>query len=322
MLVMTLLVRDEVDIVRDNLLFHLAGPVDHVIATDNGSQDGTREVLQEFSASGVLTLLDEPGDDYSQAVWVTRMADIALGRFGSAWILNNDADEFWMVETSDLRRFDSLGWGAVRVPRLNPLSPGDLNAEGVSLRELPLIDAVLRTYERGNAQNLVALCALRHSLDDHWPGDEADSHTLAAPAGDEAHDRLTEQLPPLPALDELAPPVQENVKSIARWWVPPEQVSLIPSAFRHLALWPGLLVLYENRLSVLESGPAAPIIHPLGRAAVERAASLSTGRGASVPTMGEAGSLSDSDRTWLLKSTSTANCTVSFLCWRLLADSK
>jgi hypothetical protein len=36
-LVMTLLVRDEQDILADNLDFHLAQGVDEVIVTDNGS---------------------------------------------------------------------------------------------------------------------------------------------------------------------------------------------------------------------------------------------------------------------------------------------
>ena len=40
-LVMTLLVRDEQDIVRENLDFHLAQGVDQVIVTDNGSEDAT-----------------------------------------------------------------------------------------------------------------------------------------------------------------------------------------------------------------------------------------------------------------------------------------
>ena len=38
-LFMTLLLRDEEDIVRENLDFHLAQGVDRVIVTDNGSED-------------------------------------------------------------------------------------------------------------------------------------------------------------------------------------------------------------------------------------------------------------------------------------------
>ena len=45
-LVMTLLARDEIDIVDSWLAFHLNAGADLVIATDNRSQDGTTEVLE------------------------------------------------------------------------------------------------------------------------------------------------------------------------------------------------------------------------------------------------------------------------------------
>lgn len=100
---MTLLVRDEIDIVARNIAFHLAAGVDHVIVTDNGSVDGTRDVLSQYERSGVVTVLDEPGRDFAQGEWVTRMALLARDRFGADWILNNDADEFWVAQTGDLK---------------------------------------------------------------------------------------------------------------------------------------------------------------------------------------------------------------------------
>lgn len=39
--VLTLLVRDEADIIRSNVQYHLAQGIDHVIVADNGSLDGT-----------------------------------------------------------------------------------------------------------------------------------------------------------------------------------------------------------------------------------------------------------------------------------------
>ncbi len=77
MLVLTLLCRDEADILESMLRFHLAQGVDRIIATDNGSVDGSLEVLQRFERRGQLTLLQEAEHTHDQAVWVTRMARLA-----------------------------------------------------------------------------------------------------------------------------------------------------------------------------------------------------------------------------------------------------
>ena len=77
---MTLLARDEIDIVDSWLAFHLNAGADIVIATDNRSQDGTTEVLEEYARSGHVHLIREPGEDLRQNEWVTRMARLAATR--------------------------------------------------------------------------------------------------------------------------------------------------------------------------------------------------------------------------------------------------
>src|SRR5436309_2568868 len=109
-LVMTLLVRDEEDILRDNLDFHLAQGVDEVIVTDNGSEDSTVEILREYEARGVVRVLLEPTDDYSQWRWVTRMARLAATEHDADWVINNDADEFWWPREDGLKSvFEAVG---------------------------------------------------------------------------------------------------------------------------------------------------------------------------------------------------------------------
>ncbi len=92
---MTLLCRDEGDIVDSQLAFHLNAGVDFVIATDHHSQDGTTEILERYAREGHLHLLREEATEFSQAAWVTRMARLAATDFGADWVINADADEFW-----------------------------------------------------------------------------------------------------------------------------------------------------------------------------------------------------------------------------------
>jgi len=94
-LAMTLLVRDEEDIIRENIEFHLAQGVDFILATDNRSVDSTPEILREYKNRGVLHYIFEGDDDYNQRAWVTRMARMAYTEYGADWVINNDADEFW-----------------------------------------------------------------------------------------------------------------------------------------------------------------------------------------------------------------------------------
>ena len=94
-LVMTLLARNEADIVDAQIAFHLNAGVDFVVATDNRSDDGTTEILERYARAGYLHLLREAADDMRQSEWVTRMARLAATDFGADWVINSDADEFW-----------------------------------------------------------------------------------------------------------------------------------------------------------------------------------------------------------------------------------
>ena len=62
-LVMTLKVRDEADIIEHNLRFHRALGVDFFVVTDNGSTDGTSEILDRYAAAGLAHVIrDETGE--------------------------------------------------------------------------------------------------------------------------------------------------------------------------------------------------------------------------------------------------------------------
>jgi glycosyltransferase involved in cell wall biosynthesis len=109
-LVMTLLVRDEQDIIAEHLDYHLAQGVDEVIVTDNGSEDATLDILREYESRGVARIILEPSDDYSQGKWVTRMARMAASELDADWVINSDADEFWWPRSGTLAStFEGLG---------------------------------------------------------------------------------------------------------------------------------------------------------------------------------------------------------------------
>lgn len=95
-LVVTLLVRDEIDIVAAGVEHFLDQGAAGVVVTDNGSVDGTREVLEEYAADDRVVVIDEPAHDYRQSDWVTRMARLAATDLGADWVINADIDEFWV----------------------------------------------------------------------------------------------------------------------------------------------------------------------------------------------------------------------------------
>jgi hypothetical protein len=102
-LVMTLLARDEADIVDAQIKFHLNAGVDFVIATDNLSEDGTAEILESYAKAGQLHLIREDSEYLQQADWITRMGRLAATDYGADWVIHSDADEFWWPRGDSLK---------------------------------------------------------------------------------------------------------------------------------------------------------------------------------------------------------------------------
>ena len=71
---MTLLVKNEEDILEQNLIFHKQKGVDFFIVTDNNSTDKTPEILRKYQEKGwIKEIIEEKATDYRQKVWVDRM---------------------------------------------------------------------------------------------------------------------------------------------------------------------------------------------------------------------------------------------------------
>jgi len=101
-LVQTLLVRDEADIVDTQIAYHLNAGVDFVIATDHESRDGTTDILESYARDGHLRRIPVTGE-MLDGPWRTHMARLAATEHGADWVINTDADEFWMSGRGTLK---------------------------------------------------------------------------------------------------------------------------------------------------------------------------------------------------------------------------
>ena len=115
--VMTVVVRDEADVVDAHLAYHLNAGVDFVLATDHRSQDGTTEILETYARDGYIELFRETDEFIRQRAWQTRMSRLAATKYGADWIIPSDADEFWWPRGASLREALAAvpsGYGVVR----------------------------------------------------------------------------------------------------------------------------------------------------------------------------------------------------------------
>ena len=103
-LIMTLLVKNEEDMLEENLIFHKAMGVDGFIITDNNSSDRTPEIIRKYKEKGwIVEAIEEKATDYQQKKWVDRMIWKAKSVHKADWVINADADEIWYAPSGDLK---------------------------------------------------------------------------------------------------------------------------------------------------------------------------------------------------------------------------
>ena len=112
------IVKNEVDYLDEWLAFHLALRVDHFFIYDNGSTDGSADLLERYINHGLVTCIDWPigGGQLSAYNHSLRM----FGR-SAAWLAYFDPDEFLVPLLDEdipsfLARFPDVA--DVRVPRV------------------------------------------------------------------------------------------------------------------------------------------------------------------------------------------------------------
>jgi len=97
------MVRNEVDIVRANILHHLSLGLDQLLIIDNGSSDGTELELQRLGREDPRVRWSRDDGPYLQGQITTELAHEAR-RSGADWVLPIDADEFWYAPGRVFRR--------------------------------------------------------------------------------------------------------------------------------------------------------------------------------------------------------------------------
>lgn len=90
-----MIVRNAVDLVEVNLRHHLALGLERIVVVDNGSTDGTWELLQALSKR-LPIVLDRDDGPYRQAELVNDAVRRAAAD-GADWVVPIDADEFFVA---------------------------------------------------------------------------------------------------------------------------------------------------------------------------------------------------------------------------------
>jgi hypothetical protein len=116
--------RDEVDLLRVNIVHHLQTSCERILVVDNGSSDASRTVLKRL-AKKLPVDWTEDGAALQQGEVLTGLAHDAAA-LGAQWVMPLDTDEFWHG-SRQLRDVvaEAGGAGAIEVPRIEFIQASD-----------------------------------------------------------------------------------------------------------------------------------------------------------------------------------------------------
>lgn len=128
-LVMTLVIKDEEDIIETHIRFHKAMGVDGFIVTSHNSIDNTNKILEKLKAEGIIyEIFHETCTEHKHHIWVEKMVNLAKSKYKANWVINADADEFYFSKSlnlkSDILKYHKLGINSLKVDS-NFLFPDD-----------------------------------------------------------------------------------------------------------------------------------------------------------------------------------------------------
>lgn len=119
-LVMTLVIKDEEDIIETHIRFHKAMGVDGFIVTSHNSIDNTNKILEKLKAEGIIyEIFHETCTEHKHHIWVEKMVNLAKSKYKANWVINADADEFYFSKSlnlkSDILKYHKLGINSLKV---------------------------------------------------------------------------------------------------------------------------------------------------------------------------------------------------------------
>ena len=115
---MAMQVKDEDDIIELNIRFHAKHGCKAFFIVDNGSTDRTREILEALRKEFEIHIFDDTTPDHNQSENMTMLNHKARER-GFDWVIENDADEFWLPTKEDLSFGLTRQQTVLRVSRVN-----------------------------------------------------------------------------------------------------------------------------------------------------------------------------------------------------------
>jgi glycosyltransferase involved in cell wall biosynthesis len=124
------MVKNEADIIGASLAHAFEQGVCHMLISDNGSTDGTVELLHELASTYPLTIATDSMLAYEQASKMTHLAR-AASRHGATWVVPMDADEFWTAPEGSVASHLEASPVDIEVATLRNIFP---------LVDLPVVD--------------------------------------------------------------------------------------------------------------------------------------------------------------------------------------
>jgi len=150
------MVKNEVDIIESSIRHCLKQGVEAILIADNGSTDGTKELLHKLATSLPLIVVDDPIVAYEQDAKMTVLAKGAR-RLGAKWIVPFDADEFWFGRECSLGELLRKEKSAVVYGELFnafPISHENLNVDA----KMAMSDSVAVKKVAFRAHRFASLC--------------------------------------------------------------------------------------------------------------------------------------------------------------------